>query len=103
LEITKSFPPFGRNRHLKTLADRTGGEAIFPTTLRGLDYYLNRLPDVIRNRYVVAYKPSDFTPDGKYRPVRVIATKGRQTSSGSCPQRLLCPRRHESELTSDRK
>jgi VWFA-related protein len=60
---------------LRTLADRTGGESIFPSTLRGLDYYLNRLPDVIRNRYLVAYKPSDFSPDGKYRPVRVIATK----------------------------
>ncbi len=60
---------------LRVLADRSGGESIFPGSLSALDKYLSRLPDVIRSRYLVAYRPSGFAPDGKYRTIRVIAAK----------------------------
>jgi Ca-activated chloride channel family protein len=64
------------NQILKTLAERTGGEAIFPGSLSALDYNLNRLPQAIRSRYLVAYRPADFKPDGKFRRIRVTADKG---------------------------
>lgn len=63
------------NKVLKVLAERSGGEAIFPGNLGALDWYLTQLRDVIRSRYLVAYKPAGFAPDGKYRSIHVIAEK----------------------------
>ena len=63
------------NRILKVLAEGSGGEAIFPGDLRSLDDYLNKLPAVIRSRYLIAYRPADFVPDGRYRSVHVSAEK----------------------------
>lgn len=60
---------------LQELAERSGGESIFPGSLNALDHYLAKLPDVIRSRYLIAYKPADFAPNGKYRSIRVIAEK----------------------------
>jgi VWFA-related protein len=60
---------------LRILAERSGGESIFPGSLPALDKYLNKLPDVIRSRYLIAYRPADFSADGKYRPIRVTASK----------------------------
>jgi len=62
-------------RVLKAIAEGTGGKAIFPETLRDLDRYLSKLSDVIRSRYLIAYKPADFVPDGKYRTVQISAAK----------------------------
>lgn len=63
------------NKVLKVLAERSGGQAIFPGSLKALEWYLGLLGDVIRSRYLVAYKPADFVPNGKYRTVRVHAEK----------------------------
>lgn len=64
---------------LDAIAQRSGGESIFPGSLRSLDRYLEHLPSVIRSRYLIAYKPADFIPNGQYRPIQVIAHKdGRQ-------------------------
>ena len=57
------------------LADRSGGECVFPGNLRALDKYLSKLPEVIRSRYLIAYRPANFAPDGKYRNVRVTAAR----------------------------
>jgi len=62
-------------RILKTIAEGTGGEAIFPENLRDLDRYLSKLPELIRGRYLIAYKPAHFVPDGKYRSVQISAAK----------------------------
>ena len=63
---------------LKVLAERSGGESIVPGDLPALDHYLNALPNVIRSRYLIAYKAADFQADGKYRSVQVRAEKGGQ-------------------------
>jgi hypothetical protein len=63
------------NRILKLLAERTGGESLFPGNLRSLDASLNELPTVIRSRYLIAYKAADFKPAGKFRPIHVTAEK----------------------------
>lgn len=67
--------PTDANKILQMLAQRTGGESIAPGNLHALDQYLSQLPDVIRSRYLIAYRPADFSPNGKYRTIRVVATK----------------------------
>jgi VWFA-related protein len=61
------------NRVLKVLAEASGGEAIFPGTLNALASHLTQLRDVIRSRYLVAYKAANFAPDGKFHRIRVTA------------------------------
>jgi VWFA-related protein len=63
------------NNILKLLAERTGGASLFPGGLRALDSYLNELPETIRSRYLVAYRPADFKPDGRFRRIRVTAAR----------------------------
>jgi Ca-activated chloride channel family protein len=63
------------NRILKTTAQRTGGQSIFPRDLHALDYHLNELPRAIRSRYLIAYKAANFKPDGRFRTIRVTAAK----------------------------
>lgn len=60
---------------LQALAERTGGEAMFPGEERALDKIFSRLREVIRNRYLIAYKPADFQSDGHYRKIAIVATK----------------------------
>lgn len=60
---------------LEVLAERSGGEALFPGDISVLDKSLDKLRDLIRSRYLVAYKPADFTPDGKYRSIHLTAEK----------------------------
>lgn len=60
---------------LKVLGQRSGGGSVFPPDLHSFDQYLSKLPDVIRSRYLIAYRPADFAPNGQYRTIRVIAQK----------------------------
>jgi VWFA-related protein len=60
---------------LQTLAERSGGEALFPGDMGSLGKSFDKLHDQIRSRYLVAYKPSDFEPNGKYRTIAIIAEK----------------------------
>jgi Ca-activated chloride channel homolog len=69
------FSETDANNILRVLADRSGGECVFPGNLRALDKYLSKLPEVIRSRYLIAYRPANFAPDGKYRNVHVTATR----------------------------
>lgn len=63
------------DRILEVLAERSGGEALFPGDMSVLNKSLDKLRDLIRSRYLVAYKPADFTPDGKYRAIHLTAQK----------------------------
>ncbi len=60
---------------LQVLAERSGGESIFPGDMQTLDKSLDHLKELIRSRYLVVYRPADFVPNGKFRPVRVAAEK----------------------------
>ena len=60
---------------LELLAERSGGEAMFPGYIRNLDSSFDKLRDVMRSRYFVAYRPADFQPNGSYRTISVIADK----------------------------
>lgn len=63
------------DRILEELADRTGGEAMFPGDVLTLGHSFDKLRDVIRSRYFIAYKPADFRPDGSYRSITIVAKK----------------------------
>jgi Ca-activated chloride channel homolog len=60
---------------LEVLAERSGGEAMFPGNILTLGKSFNKLHDLIRSRYFVAYKPANFQPNGSYRTINVIAEK----------------------------
>ena len=63
------------NKILRTLAERSGGASFFPGGLQALERNLAKLRDVIRNRYLVAYKAAHFAPNGEYHNIRMSAAK----------------------------
>ncbi len=60
---------------LVELGERSGGEAMFPGDLLMLGHSFDKLRDIIRSRYLLAYKPADFAPDGTYRRISVVAER----------------------------
>lgn len=64
------------DRVLEVLAERSGGEAMFPGDMMTLSKSFDNLHDLIRSRYFVAYKPANFLPNGSYRAISVTAEKG---------------------------
>ena len=63
---------------LEVLAERSGGESMFPGDMLALGKSLDRLRELIRSRYLIAYRAADFEPNGKYRTVQITAEKGGQ-------------------------
>jgi Ca-activated chloride channel homolog len=60
---------------LQELAEISGGEALFPGDIMTLGRSFDKLRDQIRSRYLIAYKPADFEPNGKYRSIIIVAEK----------------------------
>jgi Ca-activated chloride channel homolog len=63
------------DRVLEALAERSGGEAMFPGDILTLGRSFDKLHELIRSRYFIAYKPTDFHADGKYRTISIVAEK----------------------------
>jgi hypothetical protein len=40
-----------------------------------LNKSFDKLHDLIRSRYFIAYKPADFQPNGSYRAISIVAEK----------------------------
>ena len=80
---TKGFSDLGQygnpisdaDKVLQALAERTGGEALFPGDIGTLSKSFDKLRDIIRSRYLAAYRPADFQNDGRYRKITIIATQ----------------------------
>ncbi len=70
-----SGPKTDADKVLQVLAERSGGEALFPEDSANLHHSFDKLSDIIRSRYLIAYKPADFEPNRKYRAISVTATK----------------------------
>ncbi|MFL6439904.1 MAG: VWA domain-containing protein [Terriglobales bacterium] len=62
-----SFP----SRELRTLADATGGELFSANTKRGVLNGLARAEQAVRAQYLIAYRPANFAPDGRFRSIRL--------------------------------
>lgn len=60
---------------LEALAERSGGDAMFPGDTITLGATLAKLGDLIRSRYLVAYNPATFVPNGSYRTIRISAER----------------------------
>jgi VWFA-related protein len=63
------------NHAMRVLAELTGGAAFFPGSAEGLNHSLSELQQVIRSRYLIAYKPAQFAHDGRYRTIAIAAKK----------------------------
>jgi Ca-activated chloride channel homolog len=63
------------SRALRLLAQQTGGSAFAPGSVNALKHSLGELQQVIRSRYLIAYKPAEFRADGGYRSIDVNAQK----------------------------
>jgi len=73
-ETTDSWLKLG-DRALQALAQQTGGTIFLPGSLGHLRHSLSELQQVIRSRYLISYKPAQFTSDGHYRSIEIAAQK----------------------------
>ena len=56
---------------INKLAAETGGRAFFPESLSELPHIANEIIRDLRTQYVIAYNPTNKTPDGSYRAIKV--------------------------------
>ena len=56
---------------LQQLVDLTGGQAFFTADVRKLDDICARISENLRSGYVIGYRPTNRTRDGKWRKVHV--------------------------------
>lgn len=60
---------------IEAIAERTGGESMFPGDFQNLGKTFDKLRTVIRDRYLIAYRPAQFQSDGRFRSI-VIKPRG---------------------------
>ena len=63
---------------MEVLAERSGGESMFPGDIVALGKALDRLRELIRNRYLIAYRAANFEENGKYRTIHLSAERNGQ-------------------------
>ena len=56
---------------INKLAEETGGRAFFPESVAELPQIANEIIRDLRTQYVVAYNPTNKTPDGSFRAIKV--------------------------------
>ena len=56
---------------INKLAEETGGRAFFPESVAELPQIANEIIRDLRTQYVVAYNPTNNTPDGSFRAIKV--------------------------------
>ena len=56
---------------LQRIADATGGRAFFPFQIRDVSDAFVSIQDELRSQYAMAYKPADFTADGRFRTIEI--------------------------------
>jgi Ca-activated chloride channel homolog len=61
------------NANLRQLAEQTGGRVLFPASPKDVAKSFAKIEEELRSRYAVSYKPSEFTPDGHYRTIKIEA------------------------------
>jgi Ca-activated chloride channel family protein len=66
-------PTTEADKILMAMAERSGGNALFPGDIMSLRQSFSKLRDLIRSRYLISYIPADFVPNGKYRPIHIVA------------------------------
>lgn len=62
---------------LDELSAVTGGKSFYPQTNVEMDEIFERIALELRHQYSIGYTPKDFTPDGKWRKLKVKITPPR--------------------------
>ncbi len=58
---------------LEQLATATGGRAFFPYKMSDITRAFSAIQEELRSQYSVAYKPAEFSPDGRYHSIEIVA------------------------------
>src|SRR3989441_6990028 len=58
---------------LERIATATGGRAFFPFQIRDVADDFAVIQDELRSHYALSYKPADFSFDGRYRTIEILA------------------------------
>jgi Ca-activated chloride channel family protein len=69
--VDVQFPNLWGRATLQSLADLTGGVAFFPRQLDALVGMCARIGQDLKNQYVLGYRPSNHSNDGKWRKIQV--------------------------------
>ncbi len=60
---------------LMRYAEATGGRVFFPLRIEEVSDAFAEIQDELRSQYVIAYKPQNFVPDGRYRAISLGTPK----------------------------
>jgi Ca-activated chloride channel family protein len=61
---------YGRNI-ISEIVRLTGARAFFPNNFKQLDYFCDLIHSELRNQYLVGYTPTNRSPDGSWRKLKV--------------------------------
>jgi VWFA-related protein len=59
---------------LMRYAEATGGRVFFPLRIEEVANAFAEIQDELRSQYVIAYKPQNFAPDGRYHAISIDTT-----------------------------
>jgi VWFA-related protein len=62
---------------LERLSDNTGGFAFFPTSVGDAEKVTEKLRNIIRSQYSIAYKSTNPALDGSYRKIEIQCKKSK--------------------------
>jgi VWFA-related protein len=66
------------DKNLKLLAETTGGRPFFPFKLEQLTDAFADIQEELRSQYSISYKPDQFTANGQYRPIQILASNNKK-------------------------
>ncbi|PSH03121.1 MAG: VWA domain-containing protein [Acidobacteria bacterium] len=58
---------------LMRYAEATGGRVFFPHRIEEVSHAFSGIQEELRSQYVIAYKPQNFDPNGRYRAISIDA------------------------------
>ncbi len=71
LENQSNFSKMDQRLRLQQLAEATGGQAFFPSSLKQLNEVYAKIVEEVRARYTLGYQSSDTSTDGAWRDVEI--------------------------------
>ncbi|MGH9492966.1 MAG: VWA domain-containing protein [Terriglobales bacterium] len=67
--VTSSARP--GDKVLERIAEATGGRVFFPFKIEDVANYFSEIQDELRSQYAIAYKPTAFAFDGRFRTIDI--------------------------------
>jgi len=75
LQHQSHFTKTQQRLQLQQIADTTGGQAFFPSSLKEIDLAYDRIVGEVDSRYLLGYVSTNARTDGTWRPVEVRLTR----------------------------